>query len=88
MDMFIDCDLLRKEIVINRGSEPGKNAHSPYTVTSIQETVAVGPHEALVSELQAFAATCYKPENVDVPGVVADMAAMRVCFQIQKAIQK
>jgi predicted dehydrogenase len=88
MDMFIDCDLLRKEIVINRGSEVGKTAHSPYTVSATQETVAIAPHEALLSELQAFAATCRKPGSVDVPGVAADMAAMRVCSQIQKIIQK
>ena len=87
MDMFVDCDLLRKEIVISRQSEISDYEGLPYTVSSIRETVTVAPHEALLSELQAFMSACSKPKSFEVPGVDAGLKAMQICSQIQQAIQ-
>lgn len=87
VDMFVDCDLLRKEILINRQSEMGDSGSLPYSISSIQEAVAVPPQEALLSELQAFMASCREPCSAQVPGVNAGVDAMSICAQIQMAVQ-
>lgn len=86
VDMFVDCDLLRKEIIINRQSELSVGGALPYTITAIQEAVSVPPQEALLSELQAFFASCRNPSSVDVPGVNAGVEAMKICAEIQAAV--
>lgn len=87
VDMFVDCDLLRKEILINRQSEMRDGGTMPYAISAIQETVAVAPQEALLSELQAFMATCRQAASVRVPGVEAGVDALQICAQIQAAVQ-
>lgn len=87
VDMFVDCDLLRKEILINRQSEMRDGGTMPYAISAIQETVAVAPQEALLSELQAFMATCRQAASVPVPGVEAGVDALQICAQIQAAVQ-
>jgi predicted dehydrogenase len=86
-DMFVDCDLLRKEIVITRQSEiqPSRQG-APYTITAVEETVAVMPQEALLLELQAFVATCRGVVEPGVPDSAAGVAAMAICEQIRGAI--
>ncbi|MFC3940618.1 gfo/Idh/MocA family oxidoreductase [Pseudomonas gingeri NCPPB 3146 = LMG 5327] len=86
-DMFVDCDLLRKEIIINRQSETKQGDVLPYTISAIQEAVAVPPQEALLSELQAFVASCRQASLVNVPGVDAGVEAMKICAVIQAAVQ-
>ena len=86
-DMFVDCDLLRKEIIINRQSETKQDSVLPYTISAIQEAVAVPPQEALLSELQAFIASCRQPSSVGLPGVGAGVEAMKICAVIQAAVQ-
>ncbi|PIA68266.1 oxidoreductase [Pseudomonas sediminis] len=87
VDMFVDCDLLRKEILINRQSEARDSGSLPYAISAIQEAVAVPPQEALLSELQAFMASCRQPAAGQVPGVDAGVDAMKICAQIQAAVQ-
>lgn len=87
VDMFVDCDLLRKEILINRQSEMRESGSLPYSITAIQEAVAVPPQEALLSELQAFMASCRQPSAELAPGVEAGVDAMKICSQIQAAVQ-
>lgn len=85
-DMFVDCDLLRKEIIISRQSETRQGDVLPYTISALQEAVAVPPQEALLTELQAFTAACRQPGAVDVPGAGAGVEAMRICQEIQQAV--
>jgi len=87
VDMFVDCDLLRKEILISRQAEVLEGGSLPYAISAIQETVAVAPQEALLSELQAFMASIRQPGSVQVPGVEAGVDAMQICAQIQAAVQ-
>jgi len=87
VDMFVDCDLLRKEILINRQSKTRDSGSLPYAVSAIQETVAVPPQEALLTELQAFMASCRQPASGLVRGVDAGVDAMKICAQIQAAVQ-
>lgn len=86
VDMFVDCDLLRKEIVIHRQSEVQESENLPYAISAIQETVAVGPQEALLSELQAFVASCKGEVGPDVPRVADGVEAMKICAKIQGAV--
>ncbi|NKE68712.1 Gfo/Idh/MocA family oxidoreductase [Ramlibacter sp. RBP-2] len=86
LDMFVDCELLRKEIIINRQSEIRQREGQPYTISAIQETIEVRPQEALLSELQAFIASCREGGRDGLPTADAGLAAMRICEQIQRAV--
>jgi predicted dehydrogenase len=86
IDMFIDCDLLKKEIIINRQSETTVSDNLPYLISAIQETVAVPPQEALLSELQYFVSSCEYSQKVDGPSVEAGVYAMVICDQIKSKI--
>jgi predicted dehydrogenase len=85
-DMFVDCDLLRKEIVISRQSEIRQLEGEPYTIGALQEYVEVRPQEALLSELQAFMSSCRGEISDDHPGIQAGLNAMIICDQIQNAV--
>lgn len=86
IDMFIDCELLRKEIIINRQSEIRHVAGQPYTISAIQEAVEVRPQEALLSELQAFVASCSGHIDPGLPGAKAGLEAMIICDKIQRSV--
>lgn len=86
VDMFVDCELLRKEIIINRQSEIRQAEGQPYTISAVQEAIEVRPQEALLSELQAFAASCRGKQVPDAAGIQDGLEAMRICDQIQKAV--
>lgn len=88
MEMFVDCELVRKEIVINRQSEISAEEGKPYTISAIEETVEVKPQEALLSELQAFVASCRGERASGVPTVVDGLNAMRICDKIQGALRQ
>lgn len=86
-DMFIDCELLRKEITLSRQSEVEQRPGEPYRITAIKEALEVQPREALVSELQAFIrASTDGSDAPGRPGVDEGVAAMAVCDQVQRAI--
>ncbi|WP_035059527.1 Gfo/Idh/MocA family oxidoreductase [Andreprevotia chitinilytica] len=85
MDMYVDCELMRKEIVINRQSEIRQQSGEPYTISALEETVEVRPQEALLIELQTFVARC-QGEAVSLPDALAGLEAMQICDQIQKAV--
>lgn len=87
VDMFVDCNLLRKEILINRQSETRDGGDLPYTIAAIQEAVAVAPQEALLSELQLFMMTCRQAVAGAAPGAEAGVEAMKICAQIQAEVQ-
>ncbi len=86
VDMFVDCELLRKEIIICRQSEIRQTEGQPYTISAVQEAIEVRPQEALLSELQAFVASCRGQRQPELPGVQDGLAAMLICDEIQKAV--
>lgn len=86
VDMFVDCELLRKEIIISRQSEIRQAEGQPYTISAVQEAIEVRPQEALLSELQAFVASCRGQRLVELPGVQDGLAAMQISDDIQKAV--
>lgn len=86
-DMFIDCELLRKEILISRQSELRQEPGEPYVISSVSEVVEVPPQEALVAELQAFVEGCKDDTLDDAPGVAEAVAAIRICEEIRSSIR-
>lgn len=86
VDMFVDCELLRKEIIISRQSEVRQAEGQPYTISAVQETIEVRPQEALLTELQAFVASCRGQRPAELPGVQDGLAAMQISDEIQKAV--
>lgn len=87
-DMFVDCELVRKEIIINRQSEISQQEGESYIISAIEETVEVGQQEALLSELQAFVAYCRGERASGVPTVADGLNAMRICNKIQHAVRQ
>lgn len=86
-DMFVDCDLLRKEVQISRQSELRLSEGEPYVISALAESVEVRPQEALLSELQAFVACC-RGGHQQIPDHLSDLEAMRICAQIQHMVRK
>jgi predicted dehydrogenase len=87
VDMYVDCDLLRKEIIINRQTESFQKSNGPYVISSFEETVEIQPQEALLTELQAFILSCLG-SDIDKPNASDGLEAMRVCDEIQRKILK
>jgi hypothetical protein len=52
----------------------------------VQEAIEVRPQEALLSELQAFVASCNGETSAGVPGVQDGLAAMQICDNIQRSV--
>lgn len=86
-DAFIDCELLRKELLVSRQSKIIQEDGKPYTISAYEHTIEVPQQEALLSELQAFVNSC-KEAGVDKPNEEDGVAAAVVCAQIQEAILK
>jgi predicted dehydrogenase len=84
-DMFVDCDLLRKEVQISRQSELRLSEGEPYVISALAESVEVRPQEALLSELQAFVALS-RGEAQQIPDHTAGLEAMRICQRIQDLV--
>lgn len=85
-EMFVDCDLLRKEIHISRQSQVIQPDGEPYTISALDETLEVRPQEALLLELQTFVESCQGRGGRDGPDARAGRAAMEVCDAIHDAI--
>jgi predicted dehydrogenase len=85
-DMFIDCELLRKEISISRQSEVEQRPGEPYKITSVTESIEVLPREALLLELQAFVSSGRGEECSSRPKADEGVAAMVICDEVQRAI--
>ncbi|HEX9931948.1 MAG TPA: Gfo/Idh/MocA family oxidoreductase [Allosphingosinicella sp.] len=82
-DRFVDCDLLRKEIVIHRQSVTEQMGTGAYSISSQQEAVAVGQQEALLSELQAFVALAQGGgDQATIPDFAAGLASLEVAEMI------
>jgi hypothetical protein len=54
--------------------------------SAVQEAIEVRPQEALLSELQAFVASCRGQASTENPGVQDGLAAMQICEKIKKAV--
>ena len=87
-DMFVDCELLRKEITLSRQSEVQQRPGEPYRITAVEEKIEVPPSEALLLELQAFVAGCRGDAVAAAPGVREAIAAMEICDHVQRTLYR
>lgn len=86
-DMFVDCELLQKEITISRQSVVEQRPGEPYRIIGVEEKIEVQPREALQLELLSFLASCRGEDVQGRPGVDAGVAAMQICDEIIRTIQ-
>ena len=87
-DRFVDCDLLRKEILIHRQSVTQEEGMSFYSVSSQQEAVTVGLQEALLTELQTFVALARGEPPAAFPDWEQGMATLAVAEAIGAQVLK
>lgn len=87
-DRFVDCDLLRKEIVVSRQSLTRDAGAGGYSISSQQESVAVGQQEALLSELQAFVRAVQTGDWSSVPCFSAGMDSLKVSEAVAAAVMR
>ena len=87
IDMYVDCELVRKELLINRQSEIQQQDGGPYTISAIEQTIEVRQQEALLTELQTFVSFCHS-EDVDVPTAEDGLRAADICDRIQTAVRQ
>ena len=85
-DRFVDCDLLRKEIIISRQSVTRQNGADAYSISSQQDSVVVGQQEALLSELQAFVRVVQGGDRSGLPDFAAGMASLEVSEAVRSAV--
>ena len=85
VDMFVDCELVRKELLISRQSEIAQEEGGPFTISAIEQTIEVRQQEALLTELQAFATLCRTGVR-EGPDARDGLRAAEICDQIQKAV--
>ena len=83
---FLDCDLLKKEVVTHASPAKSTNAEELSNFTTQLDIVSVPPQEALLLELQNFIDSCQKLNTVAKPDVNDGLAAIRLCDVIQKQI--
>jgi predicted dehydrogenase/acetyltransferase-like isoleucine patch superfamily enzyme len=84
-DSYIDCNLLRKEIVVSRQS--AESAKTGPSITATEETIEVQPQEALLNELINFRQFCLG-QDVDVPVASDGLSAIRIAEQVRETIVK
>lgn len=84
-DMFVDCDLLKKEIFINK--QIIHQAYENVKLASVEETVSVSAQETLLNELIAFVdSSLARTLSGDIPDIRAALVSMRIADEIQNQI--
>jgi len=87
-DRFVDCDLLRKEIIISRQSVTNQGGAGAYSISSQQDSVLIGQQEALLTELQAFVQVVRGGDRQGLADFAAGMASLEVSEAVRGAIKR
>lgn len=87
-DRFVDCDLLRKEIIISRQSVTSQNGAGAYSISSQQDSVVVGQQEALLSELQAFVSVVKGGDRQGLPDYSAGTSSLEISEAVRSAVMR
>ncbi|MBM7649368.1 putative dehydrogenase [Bacillus ectoiniformans] len=84
-DMYVDCDLTKKEVCINK--QTFEQSYKYISLTSLEEKVYVSPQEALLSELMSFVEYClWNKKKEIIPGIQSAKDAIIIANEIQKQI--
>lgn len=84
-DMYIDCNLLSKEVFVNK--QTIEQYLEDVSISSKEETIDVRPQEGLLLELIDFVNLC-NGEKVNIPNEYDGLLAMEVASEIQKQIKE
>lgn len=84
-DMYVDCNLLSKEVFVNKQSI--EQYLDNVSISSKSETVDVRPQEGLLLELMDFVKLC-QGERLNVPNEEDGLLAMEVASEIQRQIME
>jgi len=84
-DKYIDCNLLRKEVLINK--QTLEQYYEKVSISSQEETIDVRPEEALLRELMAFVRYAGDGNAAGVPTEYDGYSAMKVAQEIQQIIR-
>jgi predicted dehydrogenase len=84
-DMYIDCNLLSKEVLVNKQSI--EQYLDDVSITSKSETIDVRPQEGLLLELIDFVKLC-QGQPVSIPNENDGLLAMEVAIEIQRFIME
>jgi len=87
-DIFIDCELLRKEIIVTSQSRIRQAEGRAYTISSVQEAIEVKPQEALLLQHQSFIASCQGVKSDINPTLQDGLTSLKICDAIQNEIYK
>lgn len=87
-DVFIDCELLRKEIIVTSQSRIKQAEGRAYTISAVQEAIEVKPQEALLLQHQSFIASCQGVANDMNPNINDGLTSLKICDTIQNEIYK
>jgi predicted dehydrogenase len=85
-DMFIECDLLRKEIFIHNQRREPSDAEDTFRITSSKDTVMVPPQEALILEMQEFIRFCRGHDGI--PDMHDALNASKIAEHIRTIIEQ
>jgi predicted dehydrogenase len=78
----IDADLLRREVIVNRGLTASEGNGSPYKLTSLLENVEVPQSEPLRVELTAFVEQCVSGYNGKLASIKESTEILEIATQI------
>ncbi len=84
-DGFVDCNLLRKEVLVTRQSV--EQANREPSIAATEETIDVRPQEPLLSELVHFAQLC-QGHDVIVPNARDGLATNRIAERVRDGIEE
>lgn len=84
-DMYIDCNLLSKEVLVNK--QTIEQYLENVSISSKSETVDVSPQEGLLLELMDFVKLC-QGESLQIPNQNDGLLAMEVATEIQNQIME
>jgi len=84
-DLYIDCNLLSKEVFINKQTVEKYN--KDMDIISLQETIDVRPQEALLSELIAFTRLIESGNKENIPTESVALNAIELIDQIYNKIE-
>lgn len=84
-EMYVDCNLLRKEVVISKQSL--SQTYENVSISSQEESIHVRPEEALLSELMTFVRFAASGDAASVPTELDGYNAMEIAHQVQEIIR-
>ena len=86
-DKFIDCDLLKKEMLIHRQAPLKVDKNQNYIINEVNEIVNLQSQEALLIELLSFVASCNGKKSEEFASINEGLEAIKICSKVRDSIK-